>query len=387
MHDELTRPLGLPGARRTSRLATVAPLALAVLCVAAGAGGFFVWSQFNAPQPEPTQIADTANEPVKDAQIGQPAAPARQQARAASETGQDAEPLRAVEPVGSIEPVAPVPEFRRQEEGLAHLPDPELVEKGASGVIPKRSSDGLRAMDVYSRPSATQGNFGVARVVLIVGGLGISQTSSQEAIRKLPASVTLAFAPYGNSLQRWMQEARRRGHELLLQVPMEPFDYPRNNPGPHTLLAGVSAEENIANLHWAMSRITNYVGVVNFLGGRFIADPEALKPVFDELASRGLLFVDDGSVRNSLADTAAERSLLPFSRAAVQIDAVRTRKAIAAQLDELTKQAKRTGLAIGTATAFSDSVELIAQFAKSADSIGIEITPVSAAVRDPERPR
>ena len=30
--------------------------------------------------------------------------------------------------------------------------------------------------------------------------------------------------------------AREAGHEVLLEVPMEPFDYPDNDPGPQTLL-------------------------------------------------------------------------------------------------------------------------------------------------------
>lgn len=311
--------------------------------------------------------------------------------QAAEKTGSVGEPDRqaivAAIPDGKIAPKLPLPRPKRQEAGLAHMPDPALIEKGASGAIPKRSADGHRAMDVYSRQPATEGNFGVARVVLIVGGIGISQSGSQDAVRKLPAAVNLAFAPYGNSLARWMQEARRNGHEILLQVPMEPFDYPANNPGPHTLKTGVAADENLANLHWAMSRITSYVGVVNFLGGKLLADPAAAAPLFEEIASRGLLFVDDGSMANTASAELAARARLPFARADIRIDAVRTRRDIAARLEELAKEAKRTGLAIGVASAFPESIDLIAQFARDAGRLGIEITPVSAIVSDPERGR
>ena len=155
--------------------------------------------------------------------------------------------------------------------------------------------------------------------MLIIGGMGISQTGSQQALKQLPPSVTLAFAPYGNSLLRWMQEARRKGHELLLQVPMEPFG--GDTPGPHTLSTAQDAATNLADLHWSMSRITNYVGIVNFLGGKFVTEPAAMKPVFEDIARRGLLFVDDGSIRNSIAGEVAKSALLPFARAAVQIDA------------------------------------------------------------------
>jgi hypothetical protein len=136
-----------------------------------------------------------------------------------------------------------------------------------------------------------------------------------------------------------------------------------------------------------MSRITNYVGIVNFLGGKFVTEPAALKPVFDDLAARGLLFVDDGSIRNSATREAARQALLPYARATVQIDANRTRADIARQLNLLAEEAKRTGLAIGVANAFPESIELIGKFAAAAASKGIEVTPVSAAVSDPERKR
>ncbi|MEZ5871327.1 MAG: divergent polysaccharide deacetylase family protein [Nitratireductor sp.] len=396
MHDDLTKPLGL--SRQDKSKGTLARnLGLLGLVMAAtlfGAGTFLLLND-RAPQQVPeTQTATGPGSPEAPATAvpGQSAATTDVPADASTDTSgtlQDTvEPvgqLEDVKPDGAITPAVPVPVFRRQEAGLAHMPDPALVEKGASGVIPKRGPDGERAMDVYSRPPDTEGNFGVARVVIIVGGIGISQTSSQEAIRKLPGAVTLAFAPYGNSLFRWMQDARKSGHELLLQVPMEPFDYPRNNPGPNTLLSNRDSDENLANLHWAMSRFTNYVGVMNFLGGKFVTTPKALKPVLEEFSRRGLLFVDDGTVNNSMTQGVAGQALLPYARAHIQIDTIRTRRDIETQLQKLSAEAKRTGLAIGVANAFSDSIALIAEYAKNADKDGIEITPVSAIVNDPER--
>ena len=302
--------------------------------------------------------------------------------------------FQAVEPTETLVPLKPrltpkpLPQaapIRRQELALAHLPDPQLIERGASGVIPRVSPDGVRAMDLYSRQPDTEGNFGVARVVIVVGGLGISQTSTKSAITSLPPTVTLAFAPYGNSLNRWMQMARKGGHELLLQLPMEPIDYPQNNPGPHTLRAEADLEENLANLHWAMSRLTNYVGVSNYLGNKILQQPAGLSPIFAEISKRGLLFFEDGSVKNSMGPGVAVKELVPYAKADILIDNVRSRSAIASKLNELAAQAKRTGLAVGMANAFPDSIAMISEFARRAKQNGIEITPVSAIVKDPNK--
>ncbi len=302
---------------------------------------------------------------------------------------QQLKPLEQLQPLKPLTPVIQPPvnpqQIRRQEQALAHLPDPELSERGATGIIPKRARDGLRAMDVYSRQPDTEGNFGVARVVIIIGGVGISQTSTQQALQKLHPSVTLAFAPYGNSLKRWMQDARKKGHELLLQVPMEPLDYPQNNPGAHTLKADANLQENIANLHWSMSRITNYVGIMNYLGNKLLAQPASLAPIFAEISKRGLLFVEDGSVKNSLAQGVAIKELVPYARGTILLDNIRSRSSIAEKLRKLAEQAKRTGFAIGVGNAFPDTIDLVAQFTEQAKKNGIELTPVSAIVKDPQR--
>ena len=91
------------------------------------------------------------------------------------------------------------------------------------------------------------------RIAIVIEGLGIGANSTSEALAKLPAPVTYAFAPYGTDLERWVARARGEGHEVLLQVGMEPFDYPDNDPGPQTLLTSISAEQNLDRLHWFLS--------------------------------------------------------------------------------------------------------------------------------------
>ena len=136
-----------------------------------------------------------------------------------------------------------------------------------------------------------------------------------------------------------------------------------------------------------MSRITNYVGVMNYQGGKILADETALMPIFGEIAERGLLFIDDGSSGNSKSADVAEASLLPFAGVQVQIDAKRTRRDIAEQIELLVREAKRTGTAIGFSNGFSETIDMLAEFSQKATALGVEITPVSAIVNDPERSR
>ena len=269
----------------------------------------------------------------------------------------------------------------QQDPRTADLPDPALIEETPEGRLPVVAADGTRPVDRYARPwSGARGT----RIAIVIGGLGLSQTGTQRALDTLPEEITLAFAATGNSLFRWMPVARRGGHEILLQVPLEPFDYPDNNPGRLTLVSSDSASTNLKRLHEAMARMTNYTGIMNHLGGRFLADPEALEPVMRDISERGLLFLDDGSSAQSLSATYAKAFGAPHAFADIVLDQEVSKAAVLKKLDELERIALRKGSAIGVASAFDESVDAVIQWAREAQGRGIEIVGVSVLADVPD---
>ncbi|WP_082617705.1 divergent polysaccharide deacetylase family protein [Bosea sp. Root670] len=263
---------------------------------------------------------------------------------------------------------------------LATAPDSRLVERSRYGLLPKLGPDGATPARIYARPLGLEPEPKPAgRIALLIGGLGISQSGTADAIAKLPPPVSFAFAPYGNELERTVQRARGEGHEVFLQLPMEPFDYPDNDPGPHTLLTGPKAPDNIDKLHWALGRFTGYVGIVNFLGGRFTADESALSPILRELAGRGLMVVDDGSSPRSLLAGSADRARIPALKIDRVIDGVPRADAIDKELAALESLAREQGIVVAAASALPVSIERINRWAQSLDAKKLVIVPVSAA--------
>lgn len=267
-----------------------------------------------------------------------------------------------------------------QDPRLAGTPNEDLLEDTPFGRLPIVGGDGLRPMDQYARPwSGARGT----RIAIVVSGLGLSQTGTQRAIQELPGEVTLAFAASGNSLQRWMQVSRREGHEVLIQVPMEPFGYLAADSDPLTLLTNASVADNLGNLHEAMAKITGYTGIMNHMGGRFLSDPDAVEPLLRDVADRGLLFLDDGASAQSVSGTIAKALELPHGFADLTLDGQLEKNSILRKLDELERIALRKGTAVGIASAFDESVDAIAQWAQEAQGRGIEIVGISALVEDP----
>ncbi|MGN6098302.1 MAG: divergent polysaccharide deacetylase family protein [Bosea sp. (in: a-proteobacteria)] len=270
---------------------------------------------------------------------------------------------------------------------LAPAPDTRLVERTRYGLLPKTGPDGATPARIYARPLGPEPTTKPAgRIALVVGGLGISQSGTADAISRLPPQVSLAFAPYGSELERTVQRARSEGHEAFLQLPMEPFDYPDNDPGPHTLLSGPKASDNLDKLHWSLGRFTGYVGVINFLGGRLTADETALSPILRDLAGRGLMVVDDGSSARSQFAAAASRAQIPSLKVDRTIDTVTRAEAIDKELAGLEATARERGIVVASASALPVSIERIARWAQSLEAKKIALVPLSAArgFRDPK---
>jgi polysaccharide deacetylase 2 family uncharacterized protein YibQ len=260
--------------------------------------------------------------------------------------------------------------------------DEHLVESSPQGSLPIVAPDGARAADVYARPVKSAPNG--PRVAIMVGGLGISANATSEALAKLPAAVTLGFTPYGQDLGRLVARARGEGREIVLQVPMEPFDYPDNDAGPQTLLTSLSPEQNLDRLHWAMGRFQGYVGIANYMGARFTAAEQALAPVMRDAGKRGLIYLDDGTSARSVTSQIAGAANMPFAKANIVLDAVPTPAEIDGALARLESLARERGVAVGVANALPVSIDRITHWAKTASGRGIVLVPVSAVAGKPK---
>ena len=322
-----------------------------------------------AVAPPAPQVAEAAPE--------KPANPSQ----SASEVEQ-ASGVTVFRPAGATAPDAPViirvPNASQIK--LAAAPDPRLTERGRHGPLPRVGEGRLRPLDHYARPEEPgQG----PRIAVLVSGLGIGQAATMGAIARLPAAVSLALSPYGSDLEKTAARAREAGHEILLQLPMEPFDYPDSDPGPQTLLTASRPAENLDRAAWAMSRFPGIVGVVNLMGGKFVGEAAALEPVLKEVAARGLGFVDDGTAQRSLVGQLAGRAKLSAARAEIVVDATARPEAIDAELARLEALARQKGFVLASASAAQLTIDRLSRWTRDLEARGIRLVPVSAALRQP----
>ncbi|WP_375456486.1 divergent polysaccharide deacetylase family protein [uncultured Methylobacterium sp.] len=392
--DILTRPLGVdvPEAGAGAGLARLRALGSSPRVVAggmaglalAGLGSVLLLGDPKAGEPR-VSVAITQREALPAAarpQAAEPVAaaepePKLQSSAAEVETASGVTVVRAGGSAAPAEAVVirvPSPDAAK----LSPAPDPRLTERGRHGTLPKIGEGRIRPLDVYARPEEPGTG---PRIAILLTGLGVGQAATASAIVKLPPAISLAFSPYGTDAERSAARARAFGHEILLQAPMEPFDYPDSDPGPQGLLTAAKGPENADRLAWAMSRFSGYVGVANFMGAKLMADPAAFEPVLREVAARGLGFLDDGTAARGASADLLARTRVPTARAEIVLDAVPRPEAIDRELARLEAQARANGFALASASAQPMSIERIARWSRDLDARGIRLVPVSAALR------
>ena len=270
---------------------------------------------------------------------------------------------------------APVTAPRLAAQPLTAAPIAALHQPGPDGMLPRIAPDGRVPAQAYARPFRANGK---PRVSVVVGGLGLNAVTTRAAIERLPPEVTLSFVPYAEGLQGWIDAARAQGHEVMVEMPMEPTGYPANDPGPYTLLASADAADVTAKMNWLLSRATGYFAVTNYLGDRFQTSDAGMNAFMGVLRARGIAFVDDGSM---------SRRPGAWARASANrvIDEEQSPAAIVGQLNALEALAKARGQALGSGFSYPVTVEAIARWTAGLDARGLQLAPASAMTQRPGR--
>ncbi|WP_300377587.1 divergent polysaccharide deacetylase family protein [Henriciella sp.] len=262
---------------------------------------------------------------------------------------------------------------------LPEAPISAVTETAPVGPLPRVADDGRTPAGAYARPFANPENR--PKVAIVVGGLGINWRHTTSAIEELPPEITLSFAPTASNLQGWIDQARKAGHEVLLEVPMEPYEFGRESPHSHTLYGEHDDERTRERLEYLLSRATGYFGVTNYQGSKFATDEASTTHLADTLHSRGLALVEDGSLSRSAFTTAAQDTGLRFRKANTPVDARPEGEEIETKLLELEALAMESGSSLGTGFAYPLTIDILKEWTQSLDEKGIILAPASSVTQ------
>ncbi len=261
---------------------------------------------------------------------------------------------------------------------MAPAPVAAVTEDGPEGALPKIGENGQKPWQVYARPFNP--NDKRPRVAIVIADLGLSKGATDAALRRLPSPVTMTFDVQSPVVASWLSRARQDGHETLLALPMEPFDYPRSDPGPNALLTNLPNTEILRRINWALRQGTGYIGITTLSGSRFATNPAKTNVLLEALKQRGLMVFDSRVSPHSVLKDMAKKNGVPVAENTLYLDKDPSPAAIDAALRQLEQTAQIEGRAVGIASPLPVTLDKLETWIKQLPSHGIALAPVSAVV-------
>lgn len=224
-------------------------------------------------------------------------------------------------------------------------------------------------------PAAPPGPAGRGRIAIVIDDIGPAFEDSERALR-LPAPITMSVLPYAKHAAELAAEARQRGHEILVHMPMQPIGHA--DPGPNALLTGLSQAEFARRLHWNLTRFDGYVGVNNHMGSRLTTDPALMRIVLQALRERGVFYLDSRTIAGSVGLPLAKQLGEPALGRNVFLDNEMTPAAVRRQLSVTETYAERHGSVIAIGHPHPVTVEALEQWVEEARRRGFTLAPITA---------
>lgn len=212
-------------------------------------------------------------------------------------------------------------------------------------------------------------------VAILVTELGHAQDIDQRVEEALPEPVGLVFQPYAKTLGEDLSAARQGGHEVLVELPLQP-DAGTGDAGPSTILISQASTQGPQQLDALLAEAQGIFGVAA-TAGAFGGVPQQFAPLAGEIARRDLALIELGGSR--LLEVAGEAGL-PSSGALGPLDLDPAPAAIDAALVALEAAAREKGSAIGFARPLPVTVERLRAWIAGLDARGISLVAPSVVL-------
>lgn len=216
-------------------------------------------------------------------------------------------------------------------------------------------------------------------IAIVIDDMGVDRKHSAEALATLPPMVTMAYLPYSRDLAAQTKEARDKGHELVLHLPMQP-ERKSANPGPHYLGAGMTPLDLHARVAKNLGSFEGYVAVNNHMGSKFTQNRDGLGVLMAALKEKSLMFLDSRTTPDSMAEKVAREHGLLTTHRDVFIDDDESVAAVWHSLSQIEGVAKRTGTAIAIGHPKDVTLAALQKWLPTLKDKGYDLVPLSQII-------
>lgn len=217
-----------------------------------------------------------------------------------------------------------------------------------------------------------------ARLAVVIDDLGYDRAQADSVLR-IPYPLTVSVLPHEMNSSEVAEEAHRRGHEVMLHLPMATSSGEKDETV--ELHPGMNADA-VENAFTGMLDTVPYaVGVNNHEGSLGTADPQLMNELMPVLRRHNLFFIDSRTTAATVAETEARAAGVPTARRNVFLDNEQEVPAIRKQFELAIRDAKEKGAALAIGHPHPETIEVLNQMLPAAEREGVRLVFASELAR------
>jgi len=215
-------------------------------------------------------------------------------------------------------------------------------------------------------------------IVLILDDVGFEHQQIDEAMRIDP-NVNFSILPNGSEAQTFAERLSAHGFELLCHLPMEPLDYPHQQPGANAIFTSMSDDDIARTTRLNVDSVPHARGVNNHMGSRATLDARVMRDVLTALP-KDVYFIDSKTSGGSIAGRMAREMNIPTASRNVFLDDVQSESAVRRQVENLLAIARERGLEVGIGHPYPVTIRVLNELAPSLRARGFRFVRASEVV-------
>jgi len=218
------------------------------------------------------------------------------------------------------------------------------------------------------------------RVALVVDDMG-HDLSALDVLIGLEERLTVAVLPNSRYAVQTAEIARKNGIEIILHLPLEPLNNQESGDGAEGIIRSDMSRMTIRSMmEDYLARVPHIRGVNNHMGSRGTADAALMRLVLEPLKERNLFFLDSMTSPRSIAAATAREMGIPAATRSVFLDDGGDPLSVRDRLNELFRQARANGVAVGICHPYPHTLEVLKERFRGLGELGLEAVFISDIV-------
>lgn len=218
-------------------------------------------------------------------------------------------------------------------------------------------------------------------IALVIDDFGAYPLEESKKFLNLGIPFTASVIPFEKWTKEILDLLSEKNIEVIVHLPMEPEDYPKNDPGANAIYTNLPPSEIKRRVRQAIDAIGIAVGLNNHMGSKATADAKTMGIVADAVSESGLFFIDSKTTIYSCALDKMRSRNIPSTAQDGNIDLQPDTVSVAQKFFELALKSRQTDqgmLIVGHAR--NETFHAIKRVLPTIEKYGIEFVPASRLV-------